>query len=81
VILATNIAESSITIPNCFVVIDFCLTKEINYNPSNGIERLELSWASKASITQRAGRVSKQFNNFYLYSTFFWLMYNTIICI
>jgi len=59
VILATNIAESSITIPNCFVVIDFCLTKEINYNPSNGIERLELSWASKASITQRAGRVSK----------------------
>lgn len=51
IILATNIAESSITIPNCYVVFDFCLTKEINYNPSNGIEKLELSWSSKASVT------------------------------
>ncbi len=50
IILATNIAESSITIPYCFVVFDFCLTKEINYNHSNGIERLELAWSSKASI-------------------------------
>ncbi|KAL4502593.1 hypothetical protein ABPG73_014350 [Tetrahymena malaccensis] len=62
IILATNIAESSITIPNCFVVFDFCLTKEINYNPSSGIEKLELQWASKASITQRAGRTGRNCN-------------------
>ena len=49
VILATNIAESSITIPDVYFVIDLCLTKEIHYDPINKNENLQLSWASKAS--------------------------------
>lgn len=58
-ILATNIAESSITIPDVRYVIDFCLTKEINYNPKTNMERLELSWSCVASARQRAGRTGR----------------------
>ena len=49
VIIATNIAESSITIPDCIYVIDFSLTKEMKYNARTSTEKLELCWASKAS--------------------------------
>jgi HrpA-like RNA helicase len=48
--LATNIAESSITIPSVLYVVDFCLLKEINCNGKSGIEILDLTWASKASL-------------------------------
>ena len=41
-ILSTNVAESSITVPDCRFVIDFCLTKEIIYNPKNLTEKLAL---------------------------------------
>ncbi len=50
IVVATNIAESSITLKNVTYVIDFCLTKEIRYNPNSGLERLDLSWTSKSSI-------------------------------
>jgi len=59
IILSTNIAESSITIPNVLYVIDFCLLKEINTSGRNNIEVLDLVWASKASIRQRAGRTGR----------------------
>jgi len=49
VIVATNIAESSITIPDIKYVIDFMLTKELNYDPLTKSESLNLSWVSKAS--------------------------------
>jgi ATP-dependent RNA helicase DHX57 len=49
VIISTNIAESSITIPDIFYVIDFLLTKEIFYDPVTKNENLMTSWASKAS--------------------------------
>ena len=51
-IIGTNIAESSITIPDVDCVIDFCLTKENVYNSIRKSERLELNWASKASAKQ-----------------------------
>lgn len=57
-ILATNIGESSITLPFCKVVIDFCLTKR-NTLRNKGISQLETKFASKASMIQRAGRVGR----------------------
>jgi HrpA-like RNA helicase len=49
VIVATNIAESSITIPDVKYVIDFMLTKELHYDPASKSESLQLVWSSKAS--------------------------------
>ena len=62
--MATNIAESSITISDIVYVIDFCLTKEISYNHLNHMDRLELVWASQASCRQRQGRVGRVTNGF-----------------
>ena len=62
VIVSTNIAESSITVPDIVYVIDFCLSKETNYNPYNSIEKLELCWESRASAVQRAGRTGRVCN-------------------
>ncbi|KAL0483859.1 ATP-dependent RNA helicase [Acrasis kona] len=56
IILATNIAESSITIPDCQVVIDFCLSKSTSWDPITQIKNLNLSWISKDSAQQRKGR-------------------------
>lgn len=61
VILSTNVAESSITVPDCLFVIDFCMTKEIIYNPKNLCEKLSLQYCSKASCDQRKGRTGRLF--------------------
>jgi len=50
VIIATNIAESSITIPDCVYVIDFALVKELRYNQRTLAEKLQLCWTSAASM-------------------------------
>ena len=59
VIVSTNIAESSITIPDIKYVIDFMLTKELHYDPVTKSESLQLQWCSKANATQRAGRAGR----------------------
>ena len=62
IILATNMAESSITIPDVEYVIDFCLPKVLRADPATNYVALKLDWADKSSCVQRmgrAGRVSK----------------------
>ena len=58
-IIATNIAESSITVMGVRYVIDFCLSKEVNFDQKSRMENLELVWASQASCRQRAGRTGR----------------------
>lgn len=59
IILATNIAESSVTLPGVRFVIDFCLTKYQETDTATHVTQLKLDWASKMSLEQRAGRVGR----------------------
>lgn len=59
VILATNIAETSLTIDNIVYVIDSGLCKQNSYNPRSGMESLVVTPISKASCLQRAGRAGR----------------------
>ncbi|MBN3311408.1 DHX35 helicase, partial [Atractosteus spatula] len=56
VVVATNIAETSITINGIVFVIDCAFVKLRAYNPKTAIESLVVTPISKASATQRAGR-------------------------
>ena len=60
IILATNIAESSLTIDGVRLVIDSGLKRQASYNPKTGITRLSTKTISQASATQRAGRAGRQ---------------------
>lgn len=59
VIFATNIAETSLTIPGVTAVIDVGLAKSMTASASTGFDVLELGRISKASATQRAGRAGR----------------------
>lgn len=59
VVLATSIAETSITIDGVRVVIDSGLSRLPRYEPASGLTRLETVRASKASAEQRAGRAGR----------------------
>lgn len=56
VVLATNIAETSITIDGIVFVIDPGFIKQKSYNPRSGMESLIVVPCSRASANQRAGR-------------------------
>jgi ATP-dependent RNA helicase DHX57 len=59
VILATNVAETSITIPDVSTVIDTGRVKESRFNSSTRIRELVTVWTSQASVKQRAGRAGR----------------------
>ena len=59
VVLATNIAETSLTIDNIIYVIDPGFCKENSYNARTGMESLIVTPISKASANQRAGRAGR----------------------
>jgi ATP-dependent helicase HrpB len=59
VILATNVAETSITIEGVSVVIDTGLARVLRFDPSVGLDRLVLTKISRASSDQRAGRAGR----------------------
>jgi len=65
IILATNIAESSITISNIDFVIDFCLVKQTRFDEYQNTSILELKWCSKASVQQRKGRTGRTNKGYY----------------
>ncbi|KAA6401512.1 MAG: putative ATP-dependent RNA helicase DEAH13 [Streblomastix strix] len=59
VIVATNIAETSLTIPGIRYVVDSGLVKERIYNSVTGVITLQAVWESVASADQRAGRAGR----------------------
>ena len=59
VILATNIAETSLTVPGVRAVLDSGLHKRLRHDGRAGLDRLELTPTSKASARQRAGRAGR----------------------
>jgi len=59
VVLATNVAESSVTLPGVRVVIDAGLAREPRYDPNSGFSRLDVVNIAQASADQRAGRAGR----------------------
>jgi ATP-dependent helicase HrpB len=58
-ILSTNVAETSLTIPGVTTVIDSGLARIARYDETTGLDKLELSPISRASAQQRAGRAGR----------------------
>ncbi|GAA5917841.1 hypothetical protein JCM6882_000837 [Rhodosporidiobolus microsporus] len=59
VVVATNVAETAITIPNIKYVVDTGRAKERKFDHASGIQSYEVDWISKASAAQRAGRAGR----------------------
>ena len=59
VVLATNIAETSLTIDGVRVVIDAGLARVPRFDPNSGMPRLDTQRISRASATQRSGRAGR----------------------
>ncbi len=62
VILATNVAETSLTVPNIRYVIDSGLARIKRYSPRSRIELLKIEPISQAAANQRAGRCGRVMN-------------------
>ncbi|OCL12914.1 P-loop containing nucleoside triphosphate hydrolase protein [Glonium stellatum] len=59
IVLATNVAETSLTIPGIRYVFDCGRAKEKKYDRITGVQSFEVGWISKASANQRAGRAGR----------------------
>ena len=59
VVLATNVAESSVTLPGIRAVVDAGLAREPRFDAQSGFTRLETVTISQASADQRAGRAGR----------------------
>lgn len=59
VIFATNLAETSLTIPGVKYVIDSGMVKESKYEPASGMNVLKVSRINQSSANQRAGRAGR----------------------
>ncbi|XP_074439952.1 ATP-dependent RNA helicase TDRD9 isoform X2 [Larus michahellis] len=59
VILSTNIAESSVTVPDVKYVVDFCLSRTLVCDEETNYQSLRLCWASKTNCNQRKGRAGR----------------------
>jgi ATP-dependent RNA helicase DHX37/DHR1 len=59
IVLATNVAETSLTIPGVRYVFDCGRSKEKKYDTATGVQTFEIDWISKASASQRSGRAGR----------------------
>ena len=59
IVLATNVAETSLTIPDIRYVFDCGRAKEKKFDEDSGVQSFEVGWISKASASQRAGRAGR----------------------
>ena len=59
IVLATNVAETSLTIPGIRYVFDCGRAKEKKYDRLTGVQNFEVGWISKANALQRAGRAGR----------------------
>jgi HrpA-like RNA helicase len=59
IILATNIAETSITIPDVVYVVDAARVKEKRYDPERHMSSLVAAWVGSSNLNQRAGRAGR----------------------
>ena len=59
IILSTNVAETSITIPDCTIVVDTCKEKQSSFDPINRMPLLLEQFASQDSLRQRRGRAGR----------------------
>ena len=59
IVLSTNVAETSLTIPGITAVVDSGLMRQLRVSPATGLPRLELVPISRASAEQRAGRAGR----------------------
>ena len=59
IVLATNVAETSITVPGIRSVIDSGLARVSRYSPRNRLQRLPIEPVSRASADQRKGRCGR----------------------
>jgi len=60
IVLATSIAETSLTLDGVRIVVDSGLARRPRYDRAAGITRLVTERASRAAVTQRAGRAGRQ---------------------
>ncbi|KAI1853527.1 hypothetical protein JX266_001511 [Neoarthrinium moseri] len=59
IILATNVAETSLTIPGIRYVFDCGRAKERRFDKESGVQSYQIGWISKASANQRSGRAGR----------------------
>ena len=59
IVLATNVAETSVTIPGVRTVIDTGTARVMRHNPASGLDELRLEPISRFSADQRAGRAGR----------------------
>ena len=59
VVLATNVAETSVTLPGVTAVVDGGYARAMRHDPGSGLDRLETVRISRASAEQRAGRAGR----------------------
>ena len=57
--MATNVAESSITVPDVKIIFDSCLRKDVHYDKSTRSYSLNEQWISKDCAEQRRGRTGR----------------------